>query len=100
MGLSVGGQDVVYVKQDRSSNLAPSELKQHLDKLGDQLFTGTCTLPPFRSKSKEHKLKVTLILSLSLSKALTQIEFMRLINGLILTGSRGFQCVSLATRAC
>nr|XP_010917512.1 MACPF domain-containing protein At1g14780 [Elaeis guineensis] len=58
VGLSVGGQDVVYVKQDQSSNLAPSELKQHLDRLGDQLFTGTCALPPLRSKSKEHKLKV------------------------------------------
>ncbi|KAM0952802.1 putative MACPF domain-containing protein CAD1/NSL1 [Dioscorea sansibarensis] len=58
VGLSVGGQDVVYVRQDKSSNMASSELKQHLDKLGDQLFTGTCTLPPSYSKSKDHKLKV------------------------------------------
>ncbi|CAL9111178.1 unnamed protein product, partial [Musa textilis] len=58
VGLGVGGQDVVYVKQDQSSSLPPSELKQQLDKLGDQLFTGTCALPPFYWKSKEHKLKV------------------------------------------
>ncbi|RZR85989.1 hypothetical protein BHM03_00013079 [Ensete ventricosum] len=58
VGLSVGGQDVVYVKQDQSSSLPPSELKQQLDKLGHQLFTGTCALPPFYWKSKEHKLKV------------------------------------------
>nr|XP_018679115.1 PREDICTED: MACPF domain-containing protein At1g14780-like isoform X2 [Musa acuminata subsp. malaccensis] len=58
VGLSVGGQDVVYVKQDQSSSLPPSELKQQLDKLGDQLFTGSCALPPFYWKSKEHKLKV------------------------------------------
>ncbi|KAG6516057.1 MACPF domain-containing protein At1g14780-like [Zingiber officinale] len=57
-GLSVGGQDVIYVKQDQSSNLSPSELKQHLDNLGDQLFTGTCVLPPLHSKPKEHKIKV------------------------------------------
>ncbi|WOL20130.1 hypothetical protein Cni_G28932 [Canna indica] len=57
-GLSVGGQDVVYVKQEQSSSLSPSQLKHHLDKLGDELFTGTCALPPFHWKSKEHKLKV------------------------------------------
>ncbi|THU47347.1 hypothetical protein C4D60_Mb09t14530 [Musa balbisiana] len=58
MGLSVGGQDVVYVKQDHSSSLSPRELRQHLDRLGDELFTGTCALPPFHWRSKEHKLKV------------------------------------------
>ncbi|XP_042414900.1 MACPF domain-containing protein At1g14780-like isoform X1 [Zingiber officinale] len=57
-GLSVGGQDVVYVKQDQSSTLSPSELKLHLDNLGDQLFTGACTLPPFHWKSKQHRIKV------------------------------------------
>jgi hypothetical protein len=53
----MGGQDVVYVKQDKSSPLSPSEIKEHLDRLGDQLFTGTCTLPPSH-KSKDHKFKV------------------------------------------
>ncbi|ONK67092.1 uncharacterized protein A4U43_C06F15610 [Asparagus officinalis] len=57
VGLSMGGQDVVYVRQDKSSNLSPSEIKQHLDKLGDEIFTGTCTLSPHprESKSKGHK---------------------------------------------
>jgi hypothetical protein len=54
----MGGQDVVYVKQDKSSLLSPSEIKEHLDRLGDQLFTGTCTLPPSHSKSKDNKFKV------------------------------------------
>jgi hypothetical protein len=58
VGLSMGGQDVVYVKQDRSSPLSPSVIKEHLDKLGDQLFTGTCTLPPSHCKSRDHKFKV------------------------------------------
>lgn len=55
----MGGQDVVYVKQDRSSPLSPSEIKEHLDRLGDQLFTGTCTLPPSNRKLREHKSKVS-----------------------------------------
>ncbi|KAJ3694867.1 hypothetical protein LUZ60_000244 [Juncus effusus] len=60
-GLSMGGQDVVYVKQDISSQLSPSEIKQNLDRLGDQLFTGTCSLPLRRiqSKSKENNSKVS-----------------------------------------
>ncbi|XP_021910088.1 MACPF domain-containing protein At1g14780 isoform X2 [Carica papaya] len=55
VGLSVGGHDVVLVKQEKSSNLCPSQLRQHLDDLGDQLFTGACTLRP---NSKEHRNKV------------------------------------------
>uniref|UniRef100_A0A804PP63 MACPF domain-containing protein n=1 Tax=Zea mays TaxID=4577 RepID=A0A804PP63_MAIZE len=57
VGLSVGGQDVVYVKQDGSSALPPAEIKEHLDRLGDQLFTGACAMPPLRCKSKD-KLKM------------------------------------------
>lgn len=63
VGLSLGGQDVVYVKQDNSSPLSPSEIKEHLDRLGDQLFTGTCTLPPSNRKSRDHKFKVSKSLS-------------------------------------
>ncbi|CAI0432033.1 unnamed protein product [Linum tenue] len=40
VGLSVGGSDVVLVRQDKSSKLSPSHLKQHLDDLAHQLFTG------------------------------------------------------------
>ncbi|KAI4357512.1 hypothetical protein L6164_001455 [Bauhinia variegata] len=54
VGLSIGGKDVALVKQDVSSNLEPSELKKHLDELGDQLFTGACNFYP---KPKEHKYK-------------------------------------------
>lgn len=58
VGLGLGGQDVVYVKQDNSSPLSPSEIKEHLDRLGDQLFTGTCTLPSSNRKFRDHKFKV------------------------------------------
>ncbi|CAN1297298.1 MACPF domain-containing protein At4g24290 [Linum perenne] len=40
VGVSVGGSDVVVVRQDKSSKLPPSILKKHLDDLADQLFTG------------------------------------------------------------
>ncbi|KAJ4754069.1 MACPF domain-containing protein [Rhynchospora pubera] len=59
VGLSMGGQDVVYVKQDKSSQLPLCEIKHNLDKLGDQLFTGICTLPLQQRKSKENKSKVS-----------------------------------------
>ncbi|KAE8719823.1 putative S-adenosyl-L-methionine-dependent methyltransferases superfamily protein [Hibiscus syriacus] len=55
VGLSIGGQDVVLVRQHKSSHLQPSQLKKHLDDLGDQLFTGTCS---FKPNAKDQKLKV------------------------------------------
>ncbi|XWS22970.1 hypothetical protein CRYUN_Cryun29cG0081200 [Craigia yunnanensis] len=55
VGLSIGGHDVVLVRQDKSSNLEPSHLKKHLDDLGDQLFTGTSSFTP---KTKDQKQKV------------------------------------------
>ncbi|XP_077234515.1 MAC/Perforin domain-containing protein [Tasmannia lanceolata] len=58
VGVNVGGQDVVFVRQNQSSKLHPSQLKKHLEKLGDQIFTGTCTLPPFHLKNKENKNKI------------------------------------------
>ncbi|OIW10094.1 hypothetical protein TanjilG_21931 [Lupinus angustifolius] len=61
VGLGIGGKDLVLVKQDMSSNLGPSELRNHLDELGDQLFTGTCNFVP---KTKEQKCKgITVICS-------------------------------------
>ncbi|GFP83575.1 macpf domain-containing protein at1g14780 [Phtheirospermum japonicum] len=58
VGLSIGGKDMVLVKQDKSSNMEPSQLKSHLDNLGDQLFNGTCTFSPHQLKTyKEQKHK-------------------------------------------
>lgn len=48
----------MLVRQDQSSNLPPSELKKHMEKLGDQLFTGACTLSPKHYKTKDNKNKV------------------------------------------
>lgn len=52
VGLGIGGQDMVLVRQDKSSNLEASQLKKNLDQLGDQLFTGACTFTP---KDQKHK---------------------------------------------
>ncbi|KAK2996717.1 hypothetical protein RJ639_024787, partial [Escallonia herrerae] len=57
VGLGLGGQDVLLVRQNKSSNLEPPELKNHLDDLGDQFFTGTCTFSPNHFKTKEKKQK-------------------------------------------
>ncbi|KAG6396775.1 hypothetical protein SASPL_142932 [Salvia splendens] len=59
VGLSIGGEDVVLVKQEKCSNMEPSQLKNHLDNLGDQLFTGACTFSPNHctKTNKEHKNK-------------------------------------------
>ncbi|CAN6727903.1 unnamed protein product [Malus baccata var. baccata] len=46
VGLSVGGEDVVLVKQDKSSNMQPSDLKNHLNDFS-----------PSHSKSKDQKHK-------------------------------------------
>ncbi|CAI9096790.1 OLC1v1033003C1 [Oldenlandia corymbosa var. corymbosa] len=58
VGLGIGGQDVVLLRQNKSSNMQPSQLKNHLDELGDQLFTGSCTFTPHQLKSKDSKQKV------------------------------------------
>ncbi|OMO72405.1 hypothetical protein COLO4_27628 [Corchorus olitorius] len=55
VGLGIGGHDVISVRQDKSSKLEPSELKQHLRDLGDQMFTGTCSYTP---NTKDQKQKV------------------------------------------
>ncbi|XP_047970718.1 MACPF domain-containing protein At1g14780-like [Salvia hispanica] len=59
VGLSIGGEDVVLVKQEKCSNMEPSQLKNHLDNLGDQLFTGACTFSPNQctKTNKEQKNK-------------------------------------------
>ncbi|VAI49179.1 unnamed protein product [Triticum turgidum subsp. durum] len=52
VGLSMGGQDVVCVRQAASSPLSPAEIRGHLDRLGDQLFTGACAVPPPHARSR------------------------------------------------
>ncbi|KAK1416232.1 hypothetical protein QVD17_32021 [Tagetes erecta] len=57
VGIGIGGQDVILLKQSKNSNLEPSQLKKHLEDLGDQVFNGSCTFTPHQHKNKEHKNK-------------------------------------------
>ncbi|XP_024961163.1 MACPF domain-containing protein At1g14780 [Cynara cardunculus var. scolymus] len=63
VGISIGGQDVILMKQNKSSNLEASQLKNHLENLGDQLLNGACTFSPHQLKSKDHKNKTPLAFS-------------------------------------
>ncbi|CAH8382384.1 unnamed protein product [Eruca vesicaria subsp. sativa] len=53
-GVSVGGQDMVVVRQDTSSDLDTDLLRHHLHDLGDQLFTGSCLLSSHRPNKANH----------------------------------------------
>lgn len=39
VGMAVGGQDVICVKQKHSSKIPPGDLRKHLEDLGDLLFS-------------------------------------------------------------
>ncbi|KAI3734103.1 hypothetical protein L6452_13566 [Arctium lappa] len=63
VGISIGGQDVILMKQNKSSKLEASQLKTHLENLGDELLNGACTFSPHQLKSKDHKNKTPLAFS-------------------------------------
>nr|XP_016515197.1 PREDICTED: MACPF domain-containing protein At1g14780-like [Nicotiana tabacum] len=56
VGMGVGGQDLLCVKQKPSSGVPPAELKGYLDDLGDCLFSdGTSPLPEMKSRESKKK---------------------------------------------
>ncbi|KAL4591159.1 hypothetical protein LXL04_004109 [Taraxacum kok-saghyz] len=57
VGLAVGGQDLICVKQKPSSTIPPSELRRYLDDLGDSLFSDQRS-PVIERKSRNGKQKV------------------------------------------
>ncbi|CAI0453108.1 unnamed protein product [Linum tenue] len=40
VGMAIGGQDVICVRQKHSSTIAPADIRKHLEDLGDFLFSG------------------------------------------------------------
>lgn len=56
--MAVGGQDVICVKQNHSSTISASELKLHLEDLGDILFSDGRNLSPLHRKGRDGKNKV------------------------------------------
>lgn len=57
MGMAVGGQDLICIKQKSSSKIPASELKGHLEDLGDILFSDG-TSPLQDRKTIDNKKKV------------------------------------------
>lgn len=57
MGVAVGGQDVICVKQRPSSPIPPAELKGYLEELGDCLFSDTNS-PMLERKMRDSTKKV------------------------------------------
>ncbi|PIA25753.1 hypothetical protein AQUCO_10800029v1 [Aquilegia coerulea] len=52
VGMAVGGQDVVCVRQKPSSSIPPAELKAHLEDLGDSWFSDGRSMSPLQKKQK------------------------------------------------
>lgn len=57
VGMGVGGQDLLCVKQRPFSPIPPGELKGHLEELGDCLFSDTNS-PILERTAKDNKKKV------------------------------------------
>ncbi|KAF9612097.1 hypothetical protein IFM89_038076 [Coptis chinensis] len=53
VGMAVGGQDVVCVRQKPSSSIPAPDLKAHLEDLGDSWFSDGRSLSPHQRQSKE-----------------------------------------------
>ncbi|CAN6457518.1 unnamed protein product [Victoria cruziana] len=53
VGLSIGGQDALFVRQDRTSSLPTCDLKKHLHDVADQHFTGACQISPHLRRKKK-----------------------------------------------
>ncbi|KAL8218554.1 hypothetical protein R6Q57_021927 [Mikania cordata] len=53
VGIGIGGQDVILLKQSKTSSLESSQLKKHLEDLGHQMFNGSCTFSPHQIKKNK-----------------------------------------------
>ncbi|XP_047980946.1 MACPF domain-containing protein At4g24290-like [Salvia hispanica] len=63
VGMAVGGQDVLCVKQKASSPIPPAELKGYLEELGDCLFSDTTNSPILERTAKDNRRKVPEVFS-------------------------------------
>ncbi|CAI9259427.1 unnamed protein product [Lactuca saligna] len=58
VGMAVGGQDLICVKQKPSSTISPAELRRYLDDLGDSLFSDGRSPSLIERKTRDGKQKV------------------------------------------
>lgn len=57
MGLAVGGQDIICIKQRPSSVIPPADLRGYLEDLGDHFFSDGRS-PLLERKTRDGKQKV------------------------------------------
>ncbi|KAL3641658.1 hypothetical protein CASFOL_012473 [Castilleja foliolosa] len=62
VGMAVGGQDLLCLKQRQTSTIPPAELKGYLEELGDCLFSDTSS-PILERMAKDDKKKVPEVFS-------------------------------------
>ena len=60
VGMAVGGQDLICVKQKPSSTIPSGELKRYIDDLGDSLFSDGRSPSLMERKTRDGKQKVIL----------------------------------------
>lgn len=58
VGMAVGGQDVICVKQKHSSKIPPGDVRRHLEDLGDFLFSDVRSPSSLQRKTADSKHKV------------------------------------------
>lgn len=65
VGMAVGGQDLICVKQKPSSTISSAELRGYLDDLGDSLFSdgGSPSLIDWKTRDGKHKVTISLVFS-------------------------------------
>ncbi|CAN6447554.1 unnamed protein product [Victoria cruziana] len=63
VGLSVGGQDLICVRQSPSSPIPPAELKKHLENLGDFYFSDGKNTSPLHNRTRESTHRVPEVFS-------------------------------------
>lgn len=66
MGLAVGGQDLICVRQTPSSEIPPAELRAHLEDLGDALFSDEKD-PLLQRKARDGNQKVQALVEVLIS---------------------------------
>lgn len=72
VGFAVGGQELICVRQDPSSEIPPCELRAYLEDLGDALFSDGKD-PLFRLKARDGKQKAPEIFSRILQSNIIQV---------------------------
>ncbi|TYI22375.1 hypothetical protein ES332_A06G099100v1 [Gossypium tomentosum] len=73
VGIAIGGQDLICVRQNSSSTIPTSELRGYLEDLGDVMFSDGKSLSLIQRKSRDGKQKVPDIFNRILQSSTMQL---------------------------